>query len=656
MKLVTKLSAISLGAFSIFAPIAVINNLTTKNNLLITKRFLSSSNSNSNFELKAYDYVNLIDNKYLDAKINLHNHNGIAYIGVKEFLKALDGLISFSKIRVKPTHNSTFFKEKEITYKFNKDKVTLNSVTKYSNNSQNNTNYQLEIDSKNNTITVSDNDFFTDIFAFYRRGEEDLNIDFLDTKILNKNKHIVFDLKKYGIDVLNDKKDLYLPLVLINQLFLNQSNVQLYFNGERINLFAYSKTLRRVDFLKQLKQSYFNNVNTISPGLKDFQHKYLGFLFDHYYGIKLDKNASYKDLFKKYEKYIKADNTTHYLTSRYLIEQLDDLHSSYLLTGYYNKNLDTINRAVLNTSTPRSDKYKDIARRLSFYYNKELNYKNVYTPDKKTSIISFKNFEIDSAKKIEQSLIEAKKNNVKNIVLDVSFNSGGLLGTAYEIMGFLTDKPFKSYSYNPLTKEQKVETIKSKFKKYDFNYYVLTSPFSFSAGNIFPQLVKDNNVAKVIGFKTAGGASAISQAILPTGDIVQLSSNHVLTNKNHQSLEYGVTPDIKFNFNPFNETKKLFDSSFIQDVVNKDTSKLKNPNFSQTSFVEPNLVHELLKKPTSLQLNKDQKQENEIKNNNTLFSSLKSELRTKEALFILGVIGLLASITTTFIIIKKIKK
>ena len=162
MKLVTKLSAISLGAFSIFAPIAVINNLTTENNLLISKRFLSSSNSD--FELKAYDYVNLIDNKYINTKINLHNHNGVAYIGVKEFLKALDGLISFSKIIVKPTHNSTFFKEKEITYKFNKDKVTLNSVTKYSNNNKT-TNYQLEIDSKNKTITVSDNDFFTDIFT-----------------------------------------------------------------------------------------------------------------------------------------------------------------------------------------------------------------------------------------------------------------------------------------------------------------------------------------------------------------------------------------------------------------------------------------------------------------------------------------------------------
>ncbi|WFQ91185.1 peptidase S41 [Mycoplasma feriruminatoris] len=654
MKLVKKLGFLSLSAISILGPLAAINNLTTDNNLLTTKRFLSSYRSNSDSGLQSYDYVNLINNTRINSKINLRHHNGVAYIGVKEFLKSLDGLVSFSKVRVKPYQTANFYKEKEISYKFNNNKVTLNSISKYSNNNKT-TNYQLEVDSKNKTITVSDNDFFTDIFTFYRRGEEDLNIDFLDTQILNKNKHLVFDLSKYGIDILNDQNDLYLPLVLINQLFLNQSNVQLYFNGQTVNLFAYSKTLRNVERLKQLKHSYLNNENHIPEGLKDFQYKYLGFLFDHYYGIKLDKNASYKDLFKKYEKYIKADNTTHYLTSRYLIEQLDDLHSSYLVTGYYNKDLETINRTVLKTQTPRSNRFKDIARRLSAYYDKELNYKNVYTPDRKTSVISFKNFEADSAAKIDQALRQAKRDGIKNIVLDVSFNSGGYLGTAYEIMGFMTDKPFKSYSYNPLTKEQKVETIKSRYKKYDFNYYVLTSPFSFSAGNIFPQMVKDNNVAKVIGFKTAGGGSAISQAILPTGDIVQLSSNNVLTDKTHHSLEYGVTPDIKLGFDPFKETQKFFDYKYIQDAVNKHLRKL-SPYKSTGVIVipyDPRLESSFDDQPLKrTSTSDDQSETNSL---NSLFSNLK-EREKKDAYFVLGAIGLTISLAIVLLIIKKLLK
>lgn len=45
MKLVKKIGFLSLSAISILGPLAMINNLTTDNNLLITKRFLSSSNS-----------------------------------------------------------------------------------------------------------------------------------------------------------------------------------------------------------------------------------------------------------------------------------------------------------------------------------------------------------------------------------------------------------------------------------------------------------------------------------------------------------------------------------------------------------------------------------------------------------------------------------
>ncbi len=139
---------------------------------------------------------------------------------------------------------------------------------------------------------------------------------------------------------------------------------------------------------------------------------------------------------------------------------------------------------------------------------------------------------------------------------------------AFEIMGFMTDKPFKSYTYNPLSGEKKIELIQSKYPKYDFNYYVLTSPYAFSAGNIFPQMVKDNNVGKVIGYKTFGGASAISYAILPTGDIIQLSSNTVFTDKHFRTTEFGIEPNFKFKYDLSKNPEKLYDLTNIQNIVN----------------------------------------------------------------------------------------
>ncbi|NEU03232.1 peptidase S41, partial [Escherichia coli] len=73
--------------------------------------------------------------------------------------------------------------------------------------------------------------------------------------------------------------------------------------------------------------------------------------------------------------------------------------------------------------------------------------------------------------------------------------------------------------------------------------------FAFSAGNIFPQLVRDNNLGKIIGYDTFGGSSAIGYYILPTGDIIQLSSNTVFTNKNFETTEFGIKPDYLFDEN-----------------------------------------------------------------------------------------------------------
>lgn len=75
-----------------------------------------------------------------------------------------------------------------------------------------------------------------------------------------------------------------------------------------------------------------------------------------------------------------------------------------------------------------------------------------------------------------------------------------------------------------------------------------------------------------MGFKTAGGASYLKMSVFPTGNITVLSSNNVFANKNFDSYENGVNPDIQFpkNSDGSNDYEKLFDASFIQAIVNKN--------------------------------------------------------------------------------------
>nr|BBJ33234.1 peptidase [Mycoplasmopsis bovis] len=486
-----------------------------------------------------------IDRK--NNKIKMYMHNDVAYVGIKEFLRSI----------------STIIKHDKLTFSFNNDKVKL--VLKTDLDEKNNP--SLTVDYKLKKIIVSKYKFFTEILYKYEIGEEKLKISFLKRENQTLNEEFEFDLKKYNIDILKGKDDLYLPQILLNQVIWNESNIQTYFNEDVFNIFRCAEALTGFGSIS-LKMSPKNNVKNIPDGLKNFQLKYYPFLFDYYYGIKLDKNKSYKEFFNNYKTDILSnDSDTHYLSTKKIISDLDDPHTAYKLDGYYDKSRDLSSRQIANKK--RTNGQIELGNHLQKqYFKNNTEYQNVYTPDNKTSVISFKTFEEDSASHIEKSLKEAKEKSVKNIVFNLTLNGGGFIGAAFEIMGFMTDKPFKSYTYNPLSGEKKIELIQSKYPKYDFNYYVLTSPYAFSAGNIFPQMVKDNNVGKVIGYKTFGGASAISYAILPTGDIIQLSSNTVFTDKHFRTTEFGIEPNFKFKYDLSKNPEKLYDLTNIQNIVN----------------------------------------------------------------------------------------
>ncbi|WP_347938207.1 S41 family peptidase [Mycoplasma feriruminatoris] len=508
------------------------------------------NNQKSILDLKEYKLNSLTKDvkDMTKQKINLHLHKNVAYVSVKEFLDSIAPIIKRDLVK----HE----------YKNNKATITLDSKTP---------NLKIEFDYKTQDIIVSDNNIFMELLKDKERGEEKLKLEFQGIKNENPIKEFKFHLKDYNIEMLKDDNDIYLPIVLLNQIFLSDSNIQLYFNQEEVNIFRFAETLSTYSNIVNLKYSKANMQSSIPKELKEFQYKYLSFLLDHYYGIKLKNSASYKTIISKYQQWILSNsNDKHYLATKQLIADLDDPHSAFVLDGYFNKDEEYIKTKIESKSKEnRYKKWNDTLHLLAKYDPNKIEYQNMYLSDNKTSVISFKKFEENSAQYIKKSLEEAQSRGIKNIIFNVTQNGGGFIGAAYEIMGFLTDKPFKVYNYNPLSKEQKVETIKSKYNKFNFNYYILTSPYSFSAGNIFPQIAKDNKVAKLIGYKTFGGASSIGYFILPTGDIIQLSTNNVFTSSKFRSLEFGVKPDVMLEGSVETNAKDLYDNNKLLDLIKK---------------------------------------------------------------------------------------
>ncbi|MCE6115420.1 S41 family peptidase [Mycoplasmopsis agalactiae] len=539
----------------------------------------SDSDTSISSKLKEFDLIPLakeLNHQPKNAKVKMYLHNHVAYVGIQEFLKSISKIV----------------KNENINFSFDGSKAVL--TYKAGINSKNA--LTLTVDYTKQKIFVSNYKFFTEILRNFERGEEKLDIQLLDKKYKNQTESFEYDLKKYEIDILKDKNDLYLPQILLNQIILNESNVQTYFNGEVLNLFRFAESLQGLGPI-YLKQSTQNNDNNIPKGLKEFQTKYFSFLLDYYYGVKPESNDSYRGFVEEYKSQITHNNSDiHYLSTRKIVNDLDDFHSAYIMDGYYSKSPDVIKHPIpMNKRV--SDRLKLGEELGRLYFKDNIEYSNVYTPDGKTSVISFKSFEENSAKHIENSLKEAKNKGVKNIIFNVTLNGGGYIGSAFEIMGFLTDQPFNVWTYNPLSGEKKIETIKSKKPKYDFNYFVLTAPFAFSAGNIFPQLVRDNNLGKIIGYDTFGGSSAIGYYILPTGDIIQLSSNTVFTNKNFETTEFGIRPDYLFDENIETGAKNLYDLQYLQDFINNISKKEIDRPSKPINKPDPQLKPNLEPKP-----------------------------------------------------------
>jgi C-terminal processing protease CtpA/Prc len=85
---------------------------------------------------------------------------------------------------------------------------------------------------------------------------------------------------------------------------------------------------------------------------------------------------------------------------------------------------------------------------------------------------------------------------------------------------------------------------KDKEVRYDFHYGALVSNASFSCGNMFPYLIKDEG-GVVIGERSSGGSCSVQKAALSEGFSFMISGyKFKLTDSRHSDLELGIEPDI----------------------------------------------------------------------------------------------------------------
>ena len=125
----------------------------------------------------------------------------------------------------------------------------------------------------------------------------------------------------------------------------------------------------------------------------------------------------------------------------------------------------------------------------------------------------------------------AKHTDVNKVVLDLSCNGGGSVKQCVIALSFLKDcaqlyLPVRNILDKSITKfyfDIRDEND-NKLAKAGYDFYVLTSDFSFSCGNAFPAQCKYQGLAKVIGVQSGGGASVVKNTQSADGALFRTSS------------------------------------------------------------------------------------------------------------------------------------
>ena len=162
---------------------------------------------------------------------------------------------------------------------------------------------------------------------------------------------------------------------------------------------------------------------------------------------------------------------------------------------------------------------------------------------------------------------------VENVIIDDSCNGGGTIGIALKLLALISKNNVgNAYQYDILNhslSKMSCQVDSNHDGKYDaddvygddFKISILSSPVSFSCGNLFPVYAQYTGDATIIGQTSGGGECVVGNTYLPSGRAIQYSSNKALCKydgeKVIRGVELGATPDIEVPYYQFYDIDAL---------------------------------------------------------------------------------------------------
>lgn len=420
---------------------------------------------------------------------------------------------------------------------------------------------------------------------------------------------------KYDFSTLNDdyftySGDYYMPLGFYDITYSSDAGLYYSYNYAKIyetrsvdnySTKTFNNGTKEVTFNSEMQEN--KNDSVMPKYLIEYNANLFIYLLDNFYGLKEYKNiksalefckqnGTYNDLFSEND----ANRVQAYADT---LSKLDDNHTALVsgneAWGEQSFRMRKYGDGCINRSRLTSEltRIRKIQAGANYSQSKEI----LYSSDQKTAMFLFNSFIFGNSEQVFDSKTgevkedagqydsyflllnffrEIKKNsNVKNVVLDISTNGGGVIGVMMKILPLISKHNYGDVHYLQGTTNQvglassRVDSNQDGLYNNedcygdDFNIYLLTSDCSFSCGNAFPCYAQNAKDVKIIGQKSGGGECAVGIHYLPNGEYVYHSSNLHIGYYNRNDKEFvgyegGAKPDIKIdNYNDFYDINRL---------------------------------------------------------------------------------------------------
>ena len=188
--------------------------------------------------------------------------------------------------------------------------------------------------------------------------------------------------------------------------------------------------------------------------------------------------------------------------------------------------------------------------------------------------ILLQTFDEGAADEFLEKFNELKNKGAKKLIIDLRYNTGGLLEECVSIADYMLDKD--DIILTAIDAEGREDSYKSENteKPIDMDIVVLVNDYSASASEVLAGALKDNGEAIIVGEKTYGKGVIQNVFTLADGSILKLTISEYLTPNGTRINKIGIMPDVEILIDP--EVKE--GNEVVDSQLNKAIEVLKGEN------------------------------------------------------------------------------